>query len=551
MAEDATRARAARVRAARAGGTDAHAIRGVDQAGQMQVGVSTSVRGPRRYPWRWESAALASWQSAGLGSLMLFAAVGFSWALLAQHRAFNSNGWDLAWFDQIAWNSAHGRPFENSFAPWSFLGEHVEPILLLFGLVYRVRPDVEVLLLTQALVAVGGALPLYIGAKSLLGSATAALLLAAAFLVSPFLGNAMMFDFHPEVMGVTSIFATFACLVRGRPGWALVAVGSTFLLKEDAALVAIGLAWLFWRYGRPRTSIVLIASSVLYLIVVTTLVMPQARGGVDGGPQARWSYLGDSGTEIVAGAIMHPDRVVAHLAGQGPRDALASLATSQALLPLMSPAAIVTVPLSAAHLLSQHPEESELRLHYGVLPGALGFVAAAFGIVALTSRAQRVWASLGLEGGSRAVALAAVLLAANLVAAWFTGPFGARLVTSHYTEGPYAADVRAALRLIPADASVAAQSGILPHVSQRQRVWEFPPSFTADIVVVDRSAWRQTHGPPLPEYDYDAALAALPDKGYCLIFDRGPVEVWAKQGCGRSVPASVGAAPSSIDRIDP
>src|SRR5262245_44070874 len=69
------------------------------------------------------------WQTWVVLAATLGFAILMSWALLAQHRAFNSNGWDLAWFDQIVWNTAHGRPFENSFAAWNFLGEHVEPIL--------------------------------------------------------------------------------------------------------------------------------------------------------------------------------------------------------------------------------------------------------------------------------------------------------------------------------------------------------------------------------------------------------------------------------------
>src|SRR5439155_18580711 len=106
-------------------------------------------------PWRLSLSLRAfglRWESALLLGCIALASLVFTWALLAQHRAYNSNGWDLGWFDQVVWNTAHGRPFENSFAPWSFLGEHLEPVLLLFALIYRVKPDVEILLVTQALV---------------------------------------------------------------------------------------------------------------------------------------------------------------------------------------------------------------------------------------------------------------------------------------------------------------------------------------------------------------------------------------------------------------
>lgn len=487
---------------------------------------------------RFAVALSGRWQPMALAVLMPSFAALFGWGLLAKHRAFNSNGWDLAWFDQIAWNTAHGRPFANSFAPWNFLGEHVEPILLLFGALYHLQPRVEILLLTQVLVATGAALPLYIGVRGLLGSSTAGLLFAAAFLVSPFLANAMMFDFHPEVMGVASIFGAFACLVDRRPGWALVAVGSAFLLKEDAALVALGFAWLFWRHGHRRHAAGLAAAAAVYLVVVTAFVMPAARDGVAGGPQARWSYLGDSGFEIVAGAVRHPDRVVHHLSETGPRGALVRLAGTHALLPLLSPAGLIAAPLTLAHVLSEHTEEAELNLHYGVLPAALALVAAAFGARTLASRYEPLWAALRLEGESRVVVLGAAVLTTSLVAAWSSGPFGTNFIASHYQPRDTAADVRFAIGQIPAGASVAAQSGILPHVSQRREVWEFPPSADAEYVIVDREAWRKTHGPPLPEYDYDLALAALPAKGYCLLYQRGPVEVWTIRDC-QSAPGPV------------
>ena len=220
------------------------------------------------------------------------------------------------------------------------------------------------------------------------------------------------------------------------------------------------------------------------------------------------------------------------------------LGGTHALLPLLSPAGLLAAPLTLAHVLSEHTEEAELQLHYGVLPAALALVAAAFGARTLASRYERLWVATHLEGESRVVVLGAVLLTANLVAAWSTGPFGTNFVASHYQPRDTAADVRFGIGLIPADASVAAQSGILPHVSQRRQVREFPPSARAEYVIVDREAWRKTHGPPLPEYDYDFALAALPGNGYCLLYQRGPVELWTIRDCAGS-PRTVEPAASS------
>src|SRR5690349_19289638 len=125
---------------------------GIEPTHSLALGQPSAVQAlpvQQERTWLWLKL---NWQTCAVLLLVSFQTALFTWALLAQHRSFNSNGWDLAWFDQIVWNTAQGRPFETSFADWNFLGEHVEPVLLLFAAVYRVKPDVEVLLLTQVIV---------------------------------------------------------------------------------------------------------------------------------------------------------------------------------------------------------------------------------------------------------------------------------------------------------------------------------------------------------------------------------------------------------------
>src|SRR5947209_17482695 len=54
------------------------------------------------------------------------AAVGFAAAAVLRHRAYHSAANDLAFFDQIIWNAAHGRFFATSFVPCNVPGAHVQ-----------------------------------------------------------------------------------------------------------------------------------------------------------------------------------------------------------------------------------------------------------------------------------------------------------------------------------------------------------------------------------------------------------------------------------------
>jgi uncharacterized membrane protein len=461
----------------------------------------------------------------------------FSWALLSQHRAYNSNGWDLSWFDQIIWNTAHGRPFATSFVEWNFLGEHLEPILLFFAIVYRIVPDPEVLLLTQAAVTSWAAVPLYLAARRVLASAAAGALVAATYLVSVSLHTAVLFDFHPEVMGTACIFGAFAFLVSRRPGWAVATISTAFLLKEDAALVAAGFVWLLWRFGSRRWAVGLTLASVIYFGLVAGVLMPAVRGG-PGGPHARYAYLGTTPPTAALNALRHPERVGAHLAGREQRRAALVLYGSLALLPLADPAGLMAVPLLVAHLLSEHPSQHRLALHYGILPFALALVAAVLAIrrIASTAVLQSFWQRLVAVSGRPdmpALLLAGGLLVTSGINSFVNGPFGRKLDLTHYQRTPHSMAVDRVIAAVPPVGSVSAQSGLLPHLSQREQVWEFPPLHGAEYVVVDRTAWWEVHGRPGPELDYHAVLASLPSQGYCLLQAEDGVELYARPDrCG-------------------
>src|SRR5204862_3681600 len=95
---------------------------------------------------------------------------------------------------------SQGRLFETSFVKYNFLGQHFDPVLLVFAGVYRFGAGVESLLVTAALMASLAAVPLYVAARRFGGSSVAGVLCAGAFLLSAPLHEAVNFDFHPETL---------------------------------------------------------------------------------------------------------------------------------------------------------------------------------------------------------------------------------------------------------------------------------------------------------------------------------------------------------------
>lgn len=457
----------------------------------------------------------------------------FSWALLARHHAYYSAAYDLGFFDQIIWNTAHGRWFETSFLKYNFAGQHMEPVLLIYAAIYRVLPRVEVLLLSEAALAAWAALPLYLGARRVLSSSTAGLLVAAAYLLSPQLHGAVLFDFHPELLGIAGIFAAFASLVAKRPGLALLALGSIFLLKEDAALVGAGFALIFWLCGYRRHALAVLLFSAIYAGLVIGVLMPHIRGSVPGDLQERYGYLGTTPTSIVLGALRHPGVVWRHLTGPNQRHALGYLFGTLALLPLAGPFVLAAVPELALNLLVTHYDQQSLTLHYVTFSLALLFVAAVMGAAALagSQRVAPIWQRLRVPPQRRGVVLAAVLLLAESVGFLFGSPLGLHFEPSHYEQTAHTRAVGRILAEVPAGVSVSAQSGLLSHLSHRRQIWEFP--FHADAsdvsdaqyVVIDRHGWIASQSTGA---GYDRVLASLPQQGYCVQAEEDGVMLYVR-----------------------
>jgi uncharacterized membrane protein len=145
--------------------------------------------------------AWSHWLAAVL--IMLYI-VTFAWLALLRHASFDSEGFDLGVYDQVVWNTLHGRPFfyTSTGRPLLHLSNHASLILLLIAPFYLLYSGPETLLVLQA-VAVGlGGLPLFWLAREKLGSVLAGLSVLSAYLLFPPLQVALLSDFHPPVLAV-------------------------------------------------------------------------------------------------------------------------------------------------------------------------------------------------------------------------------------------------------------------------------------------------------------------------------------------------------------
>jgi uncharacterized membrane protein len=458
----------------------------------------------------------ARWTEAAAYAAALSACALFATRALHRHEVFESNAYDLAFFDQIIWNTAHGRWFETSFTTYDFLGQHFEPVLIVFALAYRLGAGVELLLLAQTMFVGTAAVPLFYAVRRATGSGGAALATSIAFLVSPQLHRALDFDFHPELLGFFFVFLALYYVVARRPIAAIAAILPLLLLKEDMPLIIGAFAVLLFARGCRNEGAALLLVAAAWAVAVALVFMPSIRGHSGDLPE-RYGYLISSSTwwSIAPHVVARSLRQL----WSAPVEALLRLGASTGFLPLLNPLAlIVAVPPFAMAGLSNHPPQSRLELHYVVPTLALVWVATALGLQHVNRWSIR-HGSADLTHVAAGVVLASAL---TTFAVW--SPYSP-LATHRQPTAEHRAVIEQALALVPPGVPVSAQNTLLPHLSQRRDVFEFPDLHDAEYVVVD---------PSLPvtvqsrDAGYTRTVTELSGRGFTLIFNNDGVRVYRR-----------------------
>ncbi len=473
---------------------------------------STAACRARGLPWTVSPELLLARCAVGIGIAGFLA----YWVRIAAQRwdDFETNAFDLGFFDQIVWNTAHGRLFETTFVDYNFAGQHFEPVLLLFVPAYRLGAGPLFLVVTQAVVAGLAAAPLFEAARRLGLRPLVAAAVASAYLVNAYLHRALLFDFHPETMVVAPAFASAWAAAAGRPRLAAALALSVLLFKEDAVFVALGLGAFLWWLGYRRAAATTIIVSTIWTALVLGALMPLLR---DGAP-------GDIGERYVAVSGGHEGIAAAFWFGSHPADVLRAVLTTEHLgtaarfvagsAPTMLAAPlspILLLPGLMLALLSTHPSQSGLELHY-----AAELVPVAMLGLLLGLRRLKLFASPALVAAAvLAPALAGFLMLSPVSP--LAAPGGARPSEAHR------AAVRGALAMIPDGVAVSAQSGLLPRLSQREEVYEFPREWdNAEWVIADQRGFRSTQS---IDSGYDRALEEVRTT-YRLMYERDGVMVF-------------------------
>jgi len=489
---------------------------------------------------RAELAALLArtpWLPAAIVALaVLRYGIFFSIITIRNHYNLQSAGYDLGVENNLVWNAAHwnGPLFKTSVHAGGPIGSHIglheTYISYLIGIPYRLVPRPESLLVLQAFLIGGAAIPLFVFARRHLGAWTACLV-ALLFLFNAPVHGSNLYDFHYLPFAPLFLWTTLALLEARRDRWAAVAIVLTLANREDmsALLVVLG-AYLVLTGERPRAGVVVAAIGAAYFVAVKLMLMPHFLAGETAYVHQYKDLVpeGDHGFGGVLKTVFgNPGYTTTILIEHGKILYVLQVMATLAFFPWRRPVGLLcTLPGFIFTLLgTRYPALTRLGFQYTAYWTTFLFIAVVANLRWLDRRARAAPAedATAVEARRSARAWKVAMAAATLVTCYQLGPvlqhntswagFRPLHVESTGEDRIRHDDLYQLIRQIPADASVAASEMLVAHVSSRKNAYTLMHGhFDADYLLVPKALV----GP-----DRDHLTAALQSGQYGVAAEKG------------------------------
>jgi uncharacterized membrane protein len=324
-------------------------------------------------------------------------------------------------------------------------------------------------------VALGaGAVPTYLIARDRLRSPWFGAVFGLAYLMYAPIQWIAWANFHPEALVVTPLLFAWWFATRRNWSWCFAAVVVALSTREDAAMVVFMMGVVLWVTMRLRGDVdrrdqrMALGVSVLgvaWYLVCMRLVIPHFnRGQQPFYIDYFYGNYGSSTFEIVRTMVTRPDRVVSDASQPDRLRFYRDLLLPWGGLPLGGLLELaMALPQMLASVIGLSPYARSIRYQYTAMMIAPIVIAAVEG-AALAMR---------YRFGRRVVLpwLVVCMYVSNV--AWSPSPISAN--DNVWAESSSRHDViREALTLVPDDVSVTATYGILPHLSHRREIYDWP-----------------------------------------------------------------------------
>jgi uncharacterized membrane protein len=506
------------------------------------------------------------WPLIVVGLMMALYLAYFGWFTLRAYDVFVPQAADLGIYDQAVWNTVHGRPFRSTLEePFdNLLADHFEPILLLVGLSYLLWASPKALLLIQSAALALGALPVYWLARDGLAAALSgtpspapgagepdrpsappivpvvALAFALAYLLSPPVHSANVYEFHPSALAIPLLLYTVYFLRKRRFVFYFLFLALTMSTKEVLPLTTfvLGLYAFFIAKERGAGLVTVVVSALWFGLAVFVIIPYFNPAGQSQYFAVYYGWLGKSAQEVLSRLVTHPELVWQRLTQPDSLLYMDRLLRPMAYIPLLGlPMLLLATPALLLNLLSgfsfQHDSLTFFQYASAIAPFVV--LAAVDGTAFLIRHLRplkRLRPVTRRFPDPRSLAMGAVaglILIASVLAQKYHGylPFSDDFYLAPRTDRVAAA--QALVKQIPALEMVSADRIFGPHLSHRESIYLYPSVHDADYVVVDVT-YRDGPFPPRDRYE---SIQAMLTSGQYGVVDGRHGYLLLKRGLGQ------------------
>ncbi len=239
-----------------------------------------------RNDWKM-SGRWMSFVDGHLGKIVLTISVIFlicySALAVLRYTSLHTTVFDMGAYDHKIWSISVASGMSILYE--STIG-HFQPILIPYGLLYRIHDSPVIIQIIQTIVTISGVTPIYLMSKRYLENKSIILLIAIAYILYPHVGFIASLEFHPDHLYVPLVLWAFYFAEKENYITAIIVVGLGAMAKEPLILGAsfFGLYLVFakrqYRIGLATSAFFLILFFiVVYIILPYTNKAPVFQGG--------------------------------------------------------------------------------------------------------------------------------------------------------------------------------------------------------------------------------------------------------------------------------
>ena len=409
----------------------------------------------RRDPVRWAlGAMIVVWS-------FIFIRLGWE-----RHVRFATFGFDLGVYDQVIWLFSRFKDPFMTVRGLHFWGFHGNYALVLLTPFYWLGGGPILLLVVQVAAQASGAIAIYLLARDRLADRWLAVGMAGVLLLNPTYQYLVWEYFHPDALAIAPFLFAYWAARAGRWRWFAVAAVLAVACKEDVALSMAVLGVLIILWGDKRIGAIVFGAAAGWFALVTRVIIPQVNG-IKAFYDTFFGEFGSSPLEVAKNVVVHPGAAMDTATLPDRMNYYRMMFAPVAFLCFASVRTfMIAGPMLAINVLSTFPYQREIRYHYAALVLTGVILATVEGVAYLATTAGMKRFLVGL--------LLATSLASTV--AWGPSPLSVKYHSGLWAQGPDARreSKQRAVDMVPEGSATSAIYYLVPHLTQRTKIYEFP-----------------------------------------------------------------------------